>query len=99
MKSLILPLLLLLVAATAPAYAQRLLVRTTFAGTNGLQECSAADMEFVQDACLNAIKGAGSVQRRQLRVRDRLGLAKQNKRQLQSRSECMDLCKSFPRSQ
>ena len=99
MKSSILLFLFLLVAATAPAAAQKILVRTTFSGTNGSQECSASDMEIVQDACVNAIKVAEGFQRRKLRVSDRLGLTKQKKRQLVSRSECMNLCKGFPRSQ
>ena len=94
---------ILLVTTVAPAAAQRLAIRTTFASTSGPQECSAADMEIVQDACWAAITGANNSPQRQLRARTlpeiQSSVTSQHGRQLYSLSQCINLCSGWPRSQ
>jgi hypothetical protein len=94
---------ILLVTAAAPTAAQRFAIRTTFASTNGPQECSAADMEIVQDSCWAAITGANNSPQRKLRARTlpelQSSATSQQGRQLYSLSQCIDLCLGWPRSQ
>ena len=58
----------------------------------------AADMEIVQDACLDAINGVPPVKRRQLRASALPKLADLHDRKLLSRSECISLCAGNTRS-